>query len=1135
MDIKTILEGVEKLLTYIYGGQPPAWLFPSITWCVVIGSILWGVVSFLSKAQKIWTEFIQPSYYKPEDELRRSKRQRYAETIESEIKKLNTREAWNDSRFAELEAEVEAEGRRKLFDVFKVGFSPASSLRKEKSLSKALERSSERLILVEGDPGSGKSVALRHLAQSMSRKATVSRNLKSVIPLYINLKNLRHSPEQTIDQKLIRDFIYKALTSNNDRDVEDFLAEEFKKGLEEGIWLFLFDSFDEIPDILSSTEADNTIRQYAEAISDFLHGMNKCRGVVASREYKGPRFLGWPKFRILPLTLDRKRELIKRTNLRLAVQKSILNGIAESATDFRYLTSNPMFLNLLCEFMNKKEIPEFPKHTHHVFNDYVWKRLKTDEARLERFSKTPGEIRDAAERLAFCMTADTGIGLSPTLDQLETSTKRFNLGLGTDFCVFIDAITFLKLGHLEESAQEGNKYFTFAHRRFQEYFATAVVLREPDRVDVSSLLTNARWRETAVVILQTQSLEMVNPIFSQVHLLLAQNMADLQKNNKKDSEEKVSVVLPHYSLGGLGKRLFESFKTSRSKIDEFIRTVESFIHLNEEESRLSLPMNWPKNLFHILGILQEGLSTKYDLIPENIRQTIDDLLLTIMRNGSLDDRKWALEVAGCASLDVVEKSIDIGFSSPGAWVKNPAILQVSRLPQIPERFSKHIISNLFISAQEQLLLNRRYEIYAQFSRFSDTNYLNAASLIVWMPLMDFFLSSLSFIMIVNLIMHLVDTIQGNLPFIFSLIFVLFFSVIGVLVRWRSSSILKAIADTYSSRFGNYSRYSAWFSKRFRVKPPKHSDKSLSEKLMSLMMGIIFSTGGVLLFVFSIFNSKVYLDNSYIWLILLAFASFQLWPLAAVVEAFRLNHTSPTWRALYLFYPLVIGLAFPFVMLFYLADQLYLISRSGVALQVLKKSPIRSKFIPFIYSGNYYLELWMPISLIAVLFLVIKLINLATMAALWLVLILVFFEIFMVFYMFITPVVSILREHAKYKESKAKLKPLDVLHLVSIVEEFSTKRYRLDLIYTVLERQYLLPSSTNLSRLRILIAFLQTILASQYSAQNFTYLVEIDKELAYALGYVDQGTYKAANNWDEDQLDILCKMLEQLQQTSRKSA
>lgn len=60
--------------------------------------------------------------------------------------------------------------------------------------------------------------------------------------------------------------------------------DEFDWGLRTGTWLFLFDSFDEIPDILGSTETDTVVEEYADALFHFLHGMNQCRGVVASRE-----------------------------------------------------------------------------------------------------------------------------------------------------------------------------------------------------------------------------------------------------------------------------------------------------------------------------------------------------------------------------------------------------------------------------------------------------------------------------------------------------------------------------------------------------------------------------------------------------------------------------------------------------------------------------------------------------------------------------------------------------------------------------------------------------------------------------------------------------------------------------------
>jgi hypothetical protein len=133
-----------------------------------------------------------------------------------------------------------------------------------------------------------------------------------------------------------------------------------------------------------------------------------------------------------------------------------------------------------------------------------------------------------------------------------------------------------------------------------------------------------------------------------------------------------------------------------------------------------------------------------------------------------------------------------------------------------------------------------------------------------------------------------------------------------------------------------------------------------------------------------------------------------------------------------------------------------------------------------------------------------------------------------------PILAIFREKARHKDARRNIKQLDSASFVSMIEGFKTKRYRLDLMRAVLEKQYLSPTPPNVARLRILIAFIQTILASQYTAQNFKRLVEIDKDLASALGYVNEENYKVVNHWDEDQLDLLCKLLEQLQQASAKS-
>ncbi len=141
---------------------------------------VWWALDILSKIKGLWIKDFLPLFYSAEERRRVARRRRFADHVESEIRRLNSLEAWSDYRFAELEAEVDAEGRQRIYSFLPFLRQSRSGLSREKSLSKALETSQERLILVEGEPGSGKSVALRHMAQSMAQRAMKARNSKSI-------------------------------------------------------------------------------------------------------------------------------------------------------------------------------------------------------------------------------------------------------------------------------------------------------------------------------------------------------------------------------------------------------------------------------------------------------------------------------------------------------------------------------------------------------------------------------------------------------------------------------------------------------------------------------------------------------------------------------------------------------------------------------------------------------------------------------------------------------------------------------------------------------------------------------------------------------------------------------------------
>jgi predicted NACHT family NTPase len=158
-----------------FNGQEPQWLASAINYSLLLLLLLlglWGVLVVIGQCIKIWAEQIRPLYYDQAQKKRLRDRQRFANHIEQEIRQLNSREEWKDYRFTELEAEVEAEGKRLRLLPLPFIRSTRRGLRREQSLSKALELSGERLILLAGDPGSGKSIALRHVAEKLALRSS---------------------------------------------------------------------------------------------------------------------------------------------------------------------------------------------------------------------------------------------------------------------------------------------------------------------------------------------------------------------------------------------------------------------------------------------------------------------------------------------------------------------------------------------------------------------------------------------------------------------------------------------------------------------------------------------------------------------------------------------------------------------------------------------------------------------------------------------------------------------------------------------------------------------------------------------------------------------------------------------------
>ncbi|MGK7894825.1 MAG: NTPase (NACHT family), partial [Xenococcus sp. (in: cyanobacteria)] len=537
----------------------------------------------------------------------------------------------------------------------------------------------------------------------------------------------------------------------NDRDIEEFLDNEFDIGLKQKTWLFLFDSFDELPEVLSSVEADEFTRSYAEAIDDFLGGFNKCQGIIASRQFRGPKHLGWPRFRILPLE-NRRWELIRKAQLDRP--KELMSQLRNASQEIQEMTKNPMFLGILCE--NMRDGSPFPQNTHSIFESYLEKRLTRDKDRLKkRFNLEPSAVRTMAERVAFCMSLDPNLGLSPTRAEIRNAMGNLEFRVPGNFDKFLNALEYLKLARSEDETIAGDSpLFTFSHRRFQEYFGTCVVLRDLNRINPRQLLTDGRWRETTVVIFQTQEPENFAPILAEARDLLDKVLG---------------------SLAGL--------------IDDPIEYVnrESF----EQSSSAPKNFSWPRGLLNLLGLLQDGFISRMNDLPDDIQMQAGRLLLSASTKGNLSDKKWSLEVAGITPQPVLLWLLRNAFSSESQWLKEVAYRQAARLSKIPDDISADIRRALLSLFSTNRLRKEFFATYAHLSRLDQSSkYLSVLRLLQWINPIDICLHIGSLIF---LLLYLSRTFLLPISVPVAIVFI-------VILLWTYSSLRIFSSVVSSTRF-----------------------------------------------------------------------------------------------------------------------------------------------------------------------------------------------------------------------------------------------------------------------------------------------------------------------------------------------
>lgn len=537
------------------------------------------------------------------------RRRQFLAVLSSDLASIGKAEAWNDQNFTDLEAEVQIEGGyyASLIDRFRRRRS--HSERKEESLIGAIDGSIERCLLLTGDPGAGKSVALRHLASQMVERARKSRAKYVPIPLYVNLRELDR--DGVVDKDAIKRFVIDNVR-RGDADTADYVQQNWDSFNRNGGWFFLFDSFDEIPEVIHSSNEDVSIEKYGRAIQHFMDGLGACRGVLASREFKSPKALPWPRIRILPLSERLQEELVGNTFLKKNQKALALSAITTSSTS---TYRNPLFLTLLCRFI--RENNSSPKNEHDLLYRQVESLASRDSEYVQsRWGLRPGELLSAATDLARLFALSPDIGLAPTIEEIVASAARLDL-MGGRIESSIEALTYVKIGRMDVASTNRNeRRFAFSHRRYHEAIFARYLSGNFSKFDVNDLLVNARWREYVVAMLQA------NP-----------------------AEDNISIIV---SAAKILERRVSVIKLSSDKA-----AGEIFRYYLWDDPSIT----------HILKIMVDV--KKYNPSPcwEVAEEQVDRFFSPLWRKGDLHDRLMIIKYGGAGSSASHSRRLDFARNS----------------------------------------------------------------------------------------------------------------------------------------------------------------------------------------------------------------------------------------------------------------------------------------------------------------------------------------------------------------------------------------------------------------------------------------------------------------------------------------
>ncbi len=389
----------------------------------------------------------------------------------------------------------------------------------------------EPYLLLEGDPGSGKTTMMKHLARSVLR----GERLHGHLPVLVYLNNLngffREKGHQTPTASLSRKLL-KYLCSNSENGLTNDVVEAY---LKEGRVLILLDGLDELDEEFRAEVTDSFKKLYRKSKKGTKIIMtSRPHAIPSAMDYFGERHR-----KINALSWDQKEEFIHKWFDHLAGKgkkgraenaEKLLHEI-ESRGEMMDFVNSPLILTAVCIlYMDEKKLPEQRADLYNrIVNNLVEKRFRGWEFRDSQIKGMPEMVHRLLGKIAFWMMLKE----AKTIDRVEAEKFLKNIfrienSETEEEYIFRIRELFEKLEPDCGLLSRAGGVCSFYHLTYQEFLAARYLIHTGTDYwkVIQPHLDKKWWRES--ILLFIGFLELENPAW------VKQIIENLLKTEKED-------------------------------------------------------------------------------------------------------------------------------------------------------------------------------------------------------------------------------------------------------------------------------------------------------------------------------------------------------------------------------------------------------------------------------------------------------------------------------------------------------------------------------------------------------------------------------------------------------------------------